>query len=161
MRRRSRVALDSFFGCELLQALKARQRDEPESNYSLAAPMLFESKADGSLAAHATQTNLRLVEDDSPEGMTVRHDHSLRRALNRGRDYQEGPQTDFVEDHGFLIDTDKIATVIDPKASFTLEYIDMIMTIRAKGWKVLFTPTARLEFRVTEFSWRDIPYPCF
>ena len=123
--------------------------------------MLFESKADGSLAAHATQTNLRLVEDDSPEGMTGRHDHSLRRALNRGRDYQEGPQTDFVEDHGFLIDTDKIATVIDPKASFTLEYIDMIMTIRAKGWKVLFTPTARLEFRVTEFSWRDIPYPCF
>jgi len=151
-------ALDSFFGCELLQALKARQRDEPESNYSLAAPMLFESKADGSLAAHATQTNLRLVEDDSSQGMTVRHDHSLRRALNRGRDYQEGPQTDFVEDHGFLIDTDKIATVIDPKASFTLEYIDMIMTIRAKGWKVLFTPTARLEFRVTEFSWRDIPY---
>merc|ERR1719207_326547 len=30
------------------------------------------------------------------------------------------------------------------------------MTIRAKGWKVLFTPSARLEFRVTEFSWRDI-----
>merc|ERR1712194_42578 len=28
-------------------------------------------------------------------------------------------------DHGFLIDTDKIATVIDPKASFTLEYIDI------------------------------------
>ena len=128
--------------------------------YGLAAPMLFESKADGSLAAHATQapppppppcpaprprargalpslcscrragrrkgcgvppappvracsrprvccsprswtlsshallgqTNLRLVEDGSAEGMTVRHDHSLRRALNRGRDYQEGPQ---------------------------------------------------------------------
>ena len=27
-------ALDSFFGCELVQALKARQRDEPESNDS-------------------------------------------------------------------------------------------------------------------------------
>ena len=23
---------------------------------------------------------------------------------------------------------------------------------------MLFTPSARLEFRVTEFSWRDIPY---
>ena len=68
----------------------------PNSNYSLAAPMLFESKADGSLAAHATQTNLRLVEDDSPQGMTVRHDHSLRRALNRGRDYQEGPQVQHI-----------------------------------------------------------------
>merc|ERR1719217_1664194 len=81
-------ALDSFFGCELLQALKARQQNEPGMNYGLAAPMLYESKADGSLAAHATQTNLRLVKDDSPQGMTVRHDHSLRRALNRGRDYQ-------------------------------------------------------------------------
>ena len=27
-------ALDSFFGCELVQALKARQRDEPASNRS-------------------------------------------------------------------------------------------------------------------------------
>jgi hypothetical protein len=68
--------------------------------------------------------------------MTVHHDHSLRRALNRGRDFQEGPQTEFIEDHGFLIETDKIATVIDPKASFTLEYLDMIMTIRANHWKV-------------------------
>ena len=41
----------------------------------------------------------------------------------------------FVEDHGFLIQTDKIGTVIDPSASFTLEYLDMIMTIRAKGWR--------------------------
>lgn len=24
--------------------------------------------------------------------------------------------------------------------------------------QVLFVPTARLEFRITEFSWRDIPY---
>merc|ERR1719421_951886 len=34
----------------------------------------------------------------------------------------------------------------------------MIMTIRANGWKALFVPTARLEFRITEFSWRDIAY---
>ncbi|EOD17150.1 hypothetical protein EMIHUDRAFT_460809, partial [Emiliania huxleyi CCMP1516] len=87
--------------------------------------MLYESK-----------TNLRLVKDGSPQGMT----------------------TEFIEDHGFLIESDKISTVIDPRASFTLEYLDMIMTIRAKGWKVLFVPTARLEFRITEFSWRDIPY---
>jgi len=113
---------------------------------------------DGSLAAHATQTNLRLVKDDSPQGITVHHDHSLRRALNRGNDFKEGDQTEFVEDHGFLIETDKISTIIDPSASFTLEYLDMIMTIRAKGWKALFVPTARLEFRITEFSWRDIPY---
>merc|ERR1719331_1081628 len=76
-------ALDQFFGCELLQSLKHHQLTSPERNYVLAAPMLYESKADGSLAAHATQTNLRLVKDDSPQGYTVHHDHSLRRALNR------------------------------------------------------------------------------
>jgi len=32
------------------------------------------------------------------------------------------------------------------------------MSIRANNWKVLFVPSARLEFRITEFSWRDIPY---
>jgi len=151
-------ALDPFFGCELIRGLQHHQANSPNESYALAAPMLYESKADGSLAAHATQTNLRLVRDNSPQGITVHHDHSLRRALNRGNDFQEGPQTEFIEDHGFLIETDKISTVIDPRASFTLEYLDMIMTIRAKGWKVLFVPTARLEFRITEFSWRDIPY---
>jgi hypothetical protein len=57
-----------------------------------------------------------------------------------------------------LIDSDKIAGLVDPYASYTLEYIDMMMTIMANKWKVLFVPTARLEFRITEFSWRDIPY---
>ena len=151
-------ALDAFFACELLRGLQAHNAATPGASYVVAAPMLYESKADGSLAAHATQTNLRLVRDGSVLGATVRHDHSLRRALNRGSDLSEGPQTDFVEDHGFLIETDKIGTVIDPRASFTLEYVDMILTIRAKGWMVLFVPTARLEFRITEFSWRDIPY---
>jgi hypothetical protein len=65
---------------------------------------------------------------------------------------------DFLEDHGFLMESDKIAALVDPYASYTLEYIDMIMTIKANHWKVLFVPTARLEFRITEFSWRDIPY---
>ena len=52
--------------------------------------MLYESKADGSLAAHATQTKLRWQDG------YVRHDHSIARALNRGRDFPEGDQTDFL-----------------------------------------------------------------
>ena len=36
------------------------------------------------------------------------------------------------------MDSDKIAQLVDPYASYTLEYIDMIMTIRANGWKVRF-----------------------
>jgi hypothetical protein len=164
-------ALDPFFTCELVGALKARKTESSSSNsnssgsegvggpFVVAAPMLYESKADKSLAAHATQSNLRLVtEYDKSTNRTVRHDHSVARALNRGQDIPEGPQSEFLEDHGFMIETDKIRDVIDPHASYTLEYIDMIMTIRSHGWQVLFVPTARLEFRITEFSWRDIPY---
>mmetsp|Transcript_34158 Transcript_34158/g.78917 ORF Transcript_34158/g.78917 Transcript_34158/m.78917 type:complete len:525 (+) Transcript_34158:490-2064(+) len=164
-------ALDPFFACELVEALKARHNgnmtldtDEPGvaaaagGDYVVAAPMLYESKADKSLAAHATQSNLRLVRDGPNGSVTVRHDHSVRRALNRGDDFGEGPQDEFLEDHGFMIETDKIKDVIDPDASYTLEYIDMIMSIRSNNYRVLFVPTARLEFRITEFSWRDIPY---
>jgi len=154
-------ALDDFFACELLRGLHSRQQagnETEEGEYIASAPMLYESKKDGSLAAHATQENLRLVKNPDTGEVTVRHDHSVAKALNRGLDFPEGPQTEFLEDHGFMIKTDKIQEVIDPEASFTLEYIDMIMTIRSNNWKVLFVPTARLEFRITEFSWRDIPY---
>lgn len=144
-------AIDDFFACELVQSLEQRAANDTE-RYVVAAPMLYESKADGSLAAHATQSRLRVVDG------VVRHDHSLARALNRGDDYGEGEQVDFLEDHGFLIEADKIATVVDPSASYTLEYIDMILTLKSKAWKVLFVPTARLEFRIAEFSWRDVPY---
>merc|ERR1719502_1663382 len=144
-------ALDPFFACELVEALKARQNgnmtletDEPGvvegGDYVVAAPMLYESKADKSLAAHATQSNLRLVRDGPDGSVTVRHDHSVRRALNRGDDFGEGPQDEFLEDHGFMIESDKISSVIDPNASYTLEYIDMIMTIRSNFWRVLFVP---------------------
>ena len=87
-------ALDPHFACELVGALEAR-----DSTYVVAAPMLYESKADGSLAAHATQTKLRWQDG------YVRHDHSIARALNRGRDFPEGDQTDFLEDHGFVVIT--------------------------------------------------------
>ena len=140
-------ALDSFFACELVQSLKAR-----DASYVVAAPMLYESKADGSLAAHATQSRLRL------QGGHVRHDHSVAKALNRGGDIPEGDQADFLEDHGFVIKTRAIAGIIDPHASYTLEYIDMILSLKANEWKALFVPSARLEFRIAEFSWRDVPY---
>ena len=58
-------ALDNFYLCELVQGLKDKQAIDPR--YVVSAPMLYESKdRDGvvSLAAHATQTNLRLVRSD-------------------------------------------------------------------------------------------------
>eukprot|EP00039_Didymoeca_costata_P002075 m.57354 g.57354 ORF g.57354 m.57354 type:complete len:726 (-) comp11102_c0_seq1:115-2292(-) len=159
---------DKMFLCELVQGLKDKQADHPE--FSVAAPMLYESKADGTFASHATQSNLRLVRDnwdwktmdyqgEYPDQVTIRHDHSASLALRRQKeDLQEEEQTEFLEDHGFVAQTDRISRMIDPDASFTMEYLDMILSIRSNGWKVLFVPTARLEFRVTEFSWRDLAY---
>ena len=140
-------ALDPHFACELVGALEAR-----DSTYVVAAPMLYESKADGSLAAHATQTKLRWQDG------YVRHDHSIARALNRGRDFPEGDQTDFLEDHGFVVRTSAIGDLVDPHAAYTLEYLDMILSLKAQNRRVVFVPTARLEFRIAEFSWRDVPY---
>ena len=46
----------------------------------------YESKHDGSYAAHATQSNLRLVNE--ADGEIVRHDHSLEMALRRQGEWQ-------------------------------------------------------------------------
>jgi hypothetical protein len=54
-------ALDEYYLCELVQGLKDKQRED--ASYMITAPMLYESKHDGSYAAHATQSNLRLVRD--------------------------------------------------------------------------------------------------
>ena len=37
-------------------------------------------------------------------------------------------QDEFLEDHGFLIESDKILTVIDHHASYTLEYATSALT---------------------------------
>lgn len=88
--------MDDFFLCELVQSLKTRENNTVEEvkknggHFVAAAPMIYESKKDKSLAAHATQSNLRLVNEPNVKyGRTVRHDHSLSRALNRGSDFVE------------------------------------------------------------------------
>ena len=48
-----RYALDDHFLCELYRGLTDKQAVEPA--YAVSAPMLYESKHDGSFAAHATQ----------------------------------------------------------------------------------------------------------
>jgi len=146
-------ALDDSFLCELKNALVYS-----DSSFIIAAPMLYENDNNGNLMAHATQESLQIQSSSNKYGSTMFHEHSLYRALNRGADIKESEQTEFLEDHGFLIKTNYITKVVDPKASFTLEYLDMILNIRYIGKKVIFVPSARLEFRVTSFMWRDIPH---
>ena len=145
-------ALDENILCELFGALNTRKKE-----YIIAAPMLYENY-EGGFGAHATQSNLQVTKSDNKFGKLVFHTHSYIRALDRGFDMKETDQTEFLEDHGFLIRSEYITKVIDPYASFTLEYLDMILNIRRINKKVIFVPSARLEFRVTEFLLQDIPY---
>ena len=146
-------ALDNTFLCELKGALY-----NSNSSFVVAAPMLYENDNNNNLMAHATQSSLQVQPSSNIYGSIVFHEHSFYRALNRGADIQESEQTEFLEDHGFLIQTNYIQKVIDPNASFTLEYLDMILNLRHINKKIIFVPSARLEFRVTKFDWSDIPH---
>lgn len=146
-------ALRCDFLCELYGALSSRSED-----YVVAAPMLYENKEGGGLGAHATQANLQIAPADNRYGINAFHEHSFLKSLNRGEDLSEGEQTEFLEDHGFLIKSKYILDVIDDQASFTLEYLDMILNLRNINKKVVFVPSAALEFRVTQFMLQDIPY---
>ncbi|AEP15788.1 hypothetical protein EQVG_00379 [Emiliania huxleyi virus 207] len=146
-------ALRCDFLCELYGALSSRGED-----YVVAAPMLYENKEGGGLGAHATQANLQIVPGGNKYGINAFHQHSFIKSLNRGEDLSEDDQTEFLEDHGFLIKSSYILDVIDDKASFTLEYLDMILNLRNINKKVVFVPSAALEFRVTQFMLQDIPY---
>jgi hypothetical protein len=42
-------ALDDFYLCELVQGLKDRKDKDPSAGWAISAPMLYESKYDGSL----------------------------------------------------------------------------------------------------------------
>ncbi len=146
-------ALDSTFLCELNGALFSR-----DSSFVIAVPMLYENDSNNNLMAHATQNSLQVQTSSNIYGTVMFHEHSVYRALNRGTDIQESEQTEFLEDHGFLIKTKYIRQVVDPNASFTLEYLDMILNLRRIKKKIIFVPSARLEFRVTKFDWSDIPH---
>ena len=118
----------------------------------------MKTRKGGGLGAHATQANLQIAPGDNKYGINAFHEHSFIKSLNRGEDLSEDEQTEFLEDHGFLIKSSYILDVIDDKASFTLEYLDMILNLRNINKKVVFVPSAALEFRVTQFMLQDIPY---
>ena len=151
--RNDAYALDPFFACELLGRCGGARPTAAAATCWRRRCLRERGGRRAAGARHAGQPARRGRRRRRP---AVRHDRSLRRALNRGRDLPEGEQADFVEDHGFLIRTDRIAAVVDPSASFTLEYLDMILAVRARLAR--FVPTARLEFRVADVGWADVPY---
>jgi hypothetical protein len=49
-------------------------------------------------------------------------------------------------------------SLIDSKAAFTLEYVDLQLNMLRNNLTQLYVPSARAEFRLWEFAWQDVPY---
>jgi len=154
-------ALDAFAVCELSRALHAH----PEA--PLVAPQLYERGDNEMLVPHGHHRWLRGVVDDGGEDRRPRLAYDLDFDLltrRVPRDFEPlggAPQCDFVEDHAFAMRTRDMADVLDPDASFTLEYLDVALALRARGGGCAhYVPTARFVFDVDarRVAWQDVGY---
>ena len=141
-------AMDAHTICELVGAAVRR----PES--SVFAPQLYEREATGVLAPHAHQTKLR------NESGSITFDMDRALLLDRWpSDFSERAQRHFLEDHAYLVRTN-VPAFLDRRASYTYEYVDNVLTLRALGIVPHFVPTARFLFDVDarKISWHDVAY---
>mmetsp|Transcript_8975 Transcript_8975/g.13422 ORF Transcript_8975/g.13422 Transcript_8975/m.13422 type:complete len:1248 (-) Transcript_8975:173-3916(-) len=146
--------LDKYFASELYQGLEAH----PDCIAS--APQIYEAETEGMLVAHAINTNLHLRR--KPSGVLFfSHEVDIVKGTDRAPgDFKQGKQIDFMEDHAFMMRTDMIETIVDPNAAFTMEYMDLQMSMRLHNATVWYVPSARVEFRVwgTKFRWQDVAF---
>eukprot|EP00466_Bigelowiella_natans_P019272 jgi/Bigna1/85697/estExt_fgenesh1_pg.C_50247 len=146
--------LDSYFASELYQGLEAH----PDCIAS--APQIYEAETEGMLVAHAINTNLHLRR--KPSGVLFfSHEVDIVKGTDRApSDFKQGKQIDFLEDHAFMMRTEMIETIVDPNAAFTMEYMDLQMSMRMNNATVWYVPSARVEFRVwgTKFRWQDVAF---
>ena len=141
------------FLSELYGALEANEQ------HAVAAPQIYETEHRGLLTTHLVNTNLHLRLDSTGVAM-MSHEVDLLAGLSREPDdFHQRTNRNFLEDHVFLAHTAKIdARFIDPAAAFTLEYVDLQLNMLKQNLSQLYVPSARAEFRLWEFGWRDIPY---
>ncbi|CAM9880296.1 unnamed protein product, partial [Phaeothamnion confervicola] len=148
--------LQKHFLSELYRALEAH----PEC--TVAAPQIYEAEEQGLLVAHTINTNLHLRRKaDRGGALYLSHEVDLIKGTNREpADFSEGYQEDFLEDHAFLMRTAALPEIVDPQAAFTLEYMDLQLSTRARNASVWFVPSASVEFRVwgTKFRWQDVAF---
>lgn len=141
-------AMDAHSICELAgAALSQPQR-------SVFAPQLYEREATGVVTAHAHQANLRNASDGITFDMDV--DLLLKRWPS---DFAERAQPDFLEDHVYLVRAD-VPAFLDPRASYTYEFVDNVLALRALGIVPHHVPTARFLFDVdpSKVTWHDVAY---
>mmetsp|Transcript_99978 Transcript_99978/g.214154 ORF Transcript_99978/g.214154 Transcript_99978/m.214154 type:complete len:610 (+) Transcript_99978:110-1939(+) len=147
--------LERQFACDMYRALEAH----PE--YPIAAPQIYETAAPGVIVPHGHHQNLHVRPSASGQGLRIDYDLSLNLLTQRKPDdFSEGPQVNFLEDHAFFARADKYHELLDPSGSFTLEYMDMILNMRARNTSAWYVPTARCVFDVdtAKITWEDLPY---
>ena len=133
---------------------------EAHPQHAVAAPQIYETEFRGLLTTHLFNTNLHLRLN--AEGVAfMSHEVDLLTGLAREpSDFEQRPNDHFLEDHVFLVRTDAATGTdfIDPKAAFTLEYVDLHLNMLRNNLTQLYVPSARAEFRLWEFGWQDVPY---
>jgi hypothetical protein len=147
--------LERDFACEMFRALEANPQ------YPIAAPQIYETAAEGVIVPHGHHQNLHVRPSASGKGLRIDYDLSLHLLTQRKpEDFSEGPQVDFLEDHAFFARSDRYHELLDPAGSFTLEYMDMILNMRARNTSAWYVPTARCVFEVDtkKITWEDLPY---
>lgn len=142
--------------CELIRALQAH----PDAAF--AAPQLYERGANGVAVPHGHHRNLHLQRTEAGDvGIAYDIDFELL-TQRRAVDFHPGgyAQRDFMEDHAYMGRTATYHLYLDERASFTMEYLDSILAMRANGSYAWAVPTARVIFDVDthKLGWRDIPY---
>ena len=141
------------FLSELYGALEAH----PE--HAVAAPQIYETELPGLLTTHLFNTNLHLRLNHAGVAF-MSHEVDLAMGLSREpNDFEERLNSNFLEDHVFLARTASVdGAFIDPKAAFTLEYVDLQLNMIRQNLTQLYVPSARAEFRLWEVGWQDVPY---
>jgi hypothetical protein len=147
--------MERDFACESLRALDAH----PE--YPIVAPQIYERASNGIIVPHGHHENLHRRAKPDGSGYLIDYDLSFDLLTARvPEDFKEGPQRDFLEDHAFVARTAEYPYLLDPAGSFTMEYMDMILNMRARNTSAWYVPTARCYFEVDtdKLTWEDIPY---
>merc|ERR1719361_3120440 len=148
--------MERGFACEMFRALEANP------HYPIAAPQIYEAANDKIIVPHGHHQNLHVrPSPTSATGYRIDYDLSLGLLTQRRPDdFKEGPQVDFLEDHAFVARSNVYHELLDPAGSFTMEYMDMILNMRARNTSAWFVPTARCYFAVhlSKLTWEDLPY---
>mmetsp|Transcript_25670 Transcript_25670/g.59824 ORF Transcript_25670/g.59824 Transcript_25670/m.59824 type:complete len:612 (-) Transcript_25670:85-1920(-) len=147
--------MERDFACEMYRALEAHP------HYPIAAPQIYEVAADGIIVPHGHHQHLHTRPSSTGPGDRIDYDLSMKLlTMRKPEDFKEGPQVDFLEDHAFFARVDAYHELLDPAGSFTLEYMDMILNMRARNTSAWYVPTARCVFDVDtrKITWEDLPY---